>query len=119
MQDAADKKAANPEDDDEDAAMNGENDPSSSNGVHDEDDDDDEEDEDDDSDEDDEKEFYCKPCKKQFTKQSVFDSHLKGRKHKKALKIQTGVCCGVGTRQQLLLGSLLVVLVTRRVLSVS
>eukprot|EP00808_Paulinella_micropora_P013415 g18531.t1 len=30
--------------------------------------------------------LYCKPCAKRFAKQTVFDTHLTGRKHKKAEK---------------------------------
>jgi hypothetical protein len=32
------------------------------------------------------KEFYCKTCQKQFEKESVFTSHLNGKKHLKNLK---------------------------------
>ncbi|KAJ1970747.1 Pre-mRNA-splicing factor sap61, partial [Dimargaris xerosporica] len=30
--------------------------------------------------------LYCYACRKQYTKQTVYDAHLKGRKHQKAIK---------------------------------
>lgn len=35
-------------------------------------------------------ELYCIPCRKQFSKQTIFDSHLDGKKHKKAVVNNNG-----------------------------
>lgn len=45
--------------------------------------------------------LYCKACQKSFAKQSVFDAHLPGKKHKKAVEMQSGAAASTSTPDQL------------------